>query len=146
MAAVPADLPAPVAAALRLWHEFVRRRDMSELHTIVHPDANFRSPMAFAPYQSAAALILVISTVMNVFEDFEYQREFATGDGLSVVLEFSARIADKSLKGVDIIRFDADGKIVEFEVMVRPLVSLQLLGAEMAARIGDKLPAFKGKA
>ena len=73
MAAIPADLPAPVAAALRRWHEFVRRRDMSELHTIVHPDAIFRSPMAFAPYQPAAALILVISTVMTVFEDFEYQ-------------------------------------------------------------------------
>jgi hypothetical protein len=145
MTAISAHLPAPVAAALQRWHEFVRRRDMSELHTIVHPDAIFRSPMAFAPYQPAAALILVIGTVMTVFEDFEYHREFATGDGLSVVLEFSARIADKRLKGVDIIRFDADGKIVEFEVMVRPFVSLQMLGAEMAARIGDKLPAFKGK-
>ncbi len=146
MTAIPAHLPPPVAASLQLWHEFVRRRDMSELHTIVHPEAIFRSPMAFAPYQPAATLILVISTVMTVFEDFEYHREFATGDGLSVGLEFSARIADKSLKGVDIIRFDADGKIVEFEVMVRPYLSLQLLGAEMAARIGGKLPAFKGKA
>ena len=119
---------------------------MSELHTIVHPEAIFRSPAAFAPYQPAAALILVISTVMTVFEDFQYHREFVSGDGLSVVLEFSARVAGKSLKGVDIIRFDPDGRIVEFEVMARPFAGLQALGAEMAARIGDQLPHFKGKA
>jgi hypothetical protein len=145
MTAISAHLPAPVAASLQRWHEFVRRGDMRELHTIVHPEAIFRSPMAFAPYRPAAALILVIGTVMTVFEDFQYHREFASGDALSVVLEFSARIAEKSLKGVDIIRFDADGRIVEFEVMVRPFSALQLLGAEMAARIGDKLPGFKGK-
>ena len=146
MTAIQAHLPTPVAAALQRWHEFVRRRDMSELHTIVHPEAIFRSPAAFAPYQPAAALILVISTVMTVFEDFQYHREFVSGDGLSVVLEFSARVAGKSLKGVDIIRFDPDGRIVEFEVMARPFAGIQALGAEMAARIGDQLPHFKGKA
>jgi hypothetical protein len=67
-------------------------------------------------------------------------------DGMSVVLEFSAMVGDKKLKGIDLIRFDEAGLIVEFEVMVRPLSGLQALGAEMGARLSQHLPAFKDKA
>ncbi|TXT07529.1 hypothetical protein VHUM_03249 [Vanrija humicola] len=120
-------------------------RDLSRLETIVHPNAVFRSPMSHSAYTPRAALILALSTVITIFEDFKYHRELATDDGLSVVLEFSAKANGKSLKGIDLIRFDEDGKIVEFEVMVRPLSGLQALGGEMGKRLGDKLPAFKAK-
>ena len=80
---------------------------------------------------------------MGVFRDFKYQRQFASADGYSVVLEFSARVGDKQLKGVDLIEFDANGKIVEFEVMVRPLSGLQALGAEMGQRLAAFLPAYQ---
>jgi hypothetical protein len=118
--------------------------DLKALPSLLHPDAVFRSPMAFPPYQSAQAVTLVLNTVMGVFENFSYHRELASGDGLSVVLEFSANVGDKQLKGIDLIRFDAQGKIVEFEVMIRPLNGLQALGAEMGRRLGQHLPAFKG--
>jgi hypothetical protein len=62
---------------------------------------------------------------------------------LSVVLEFSAAVGDKSLKGIDMIRFDEEGKIVDFEVMIRPFNALQALGAEMGARLAASLPADK---
>lgn len=138
-----AHLNANAAASLATWHDMVARRDMSGLGAIVHPDAAFRSPMAFKPYHSAQAVTLILSTVMTVFEDFEYHRELVSEDGLSVVLEFSARVGERSLKGIDLIAFDADGKIVDFEVMVRPLNGLQSLGAEMGARLAAFLPAFK---
>ncbi|MDQ0012913.1 hypothetical protein J2W23_001292 [Variovorax boronicumulans] len=124
----------------------IAHNDLGELHTIVHPDAVFRSPMAISAYTSAPALILALSTVIQVFEDFEYHRQLASDDGLDVVLEFSARIGDKKLKGIDLIRFDDQGQIVEFEVMVRPMSGLQALGGEMGKRLADKLPAFKEKA
>jgi hypothetical protein len=59
---------------------------------------------------------------------------------LNVILEFSAAVGDRELKGVDLIRFDEAGKITEFEVMVRPLSGLQALGTEMGKRIGHLLP------
>ncbi len=99
--------------------------------------------MAHTPYGPAPALILVLSTVIQVFEDFTYHREAATADGLSVVLEFSARVGDKKLKGVDLITFDEAGLITAFEVMVRPMSGLQALGAEMGARLASALPQFK---
>jgi hypothetical protein len=135
-----------VATSLAAWHDMIARRDMRQLATIVHPDASFRSPMAFNAYASAEAVLLVLGTVIDVFEDFAYHRELASDDGLNVVLEFSARVGDKKLKGIDLVRFDEHGKIVEFEVMVRPLSGLQALGQAMGERLGAKLPAFKSPA
>ena len=112
------------------------------LPTIVHAEAVFRSPVAHKAYHSAGALILALTTVSTVFEDFAYHREFVSADRLNVVLEFSAQIGGKELKGVDLIRFNAEGMIVEFEVMVRPLSGLQALAAAMGARLAGGLGAF----
>jgi len=146
MTSLPAHVPAAVAASLAHWHEMIERRDLGQLAAIVHPDAVFRSPMAHSPYGPASALILVLNTVIQVFEDFSYHRQLASDDGLAVVLEFSARVGDKQLKGIDFIQFDAQGLIREFEVMVRPMSGLQALGGEMGARLAKVMPGFKVKA
>ncbi|KGW13852.1 hypothetical protein X899_5381 [Burkholderia pseudomallei TSV 25] len=143
MTSIPGAVHPCVRQSLERWHAMVAARDMSTLADIADPNAVFRSPIAHSAYAGAAALTLAIGTVVNVFEEFTYHRQMATDDGLSVVLEFSARVGDKRLKGIDLIRFDEAGKIVEFEVMVRPASGLQALGAEMGARIGARLPEFK---
>lgn len=146
MSQAPKNIHPAVARSLDLWYQMVANNDLSDLHTIVHPDAIFRSPMAISAYTPASALILALSTVIQVFEDFTYHRQMASDDGLNVVLEFSALIGEKKLKGIDFIRFNEQGQIVEFEVMVRPMSGLQALGTEMGRRLSDKLPAFKVKA
>ena len=135
-----------VAASLAKWHAMVENKNLEDIASIIHADATFRSPMAFKPYHSAQAVMLLLRTVLTVFEDFAYHRQLATGDGLSVVLEFSARVGEKTLKGVDLIQFDADGLITDFEVMIRPFNGLQALGAEMGARLAHLLPAYKAGA
>lgn len=131
------------AASLAIWHQGVANRDLSRLAEITHPDAVFNSPMAYKGYKSAPALILILGTVIQVFENFTYHRELVSADGLNVVLEFSANIGDRKLKGIDMIRFDSDGKIVDFEVMIRPFSGLQALGEEMGKRLGHLLPGYK---
>ncbi|HMS04772.1 MAG TPA: nuclear transport factor 2 family protein [Burkholderiaceae bacterium] len=143
MTPVPPQLHPAVRKSLEKWHEMVASHDLGDLATLVHPDAVFRSPMAHSPYGPAAALLLALQTVVQVFEDFRYHRQLASADGLNVVLEFSARVKDKQLKGIDLIRFDEQGRILDFEVMVRPFSGLQALGAEMGARLAKQLPAFK---
>lgn len=139
-----AHLQPAAARSLAMWHDMLTNRDLSTLASIVHADAIFRSPMVYAPYASAQAVVLVLNTAIQVFEDFAYHRELVSEDGLSVVLEFSARVGDKNLKGIDLIRFDEQGLIVEFEVMVRPFSGLQALGAAMSSRLGDRLSSLKG--
>ncbi len=137
------QLQPAVAESLERWHRMVASGDLSTLPSIVDADAVFRSPVANKPYASRQAVVLVLNTAYQVFENFAYHRQLATDDGLSVVLEFSANVGDKQLKGIDFIRFNDAGKIVDFEVMVRPLSGLQALGEAMGARIGAQVGAFK---
>ena len=130
-------------ATINRWHKMVASKDIAALHEIIHPDAMFRSPVAHTPYKGRDALVLALSTVINVFEDFTYHREFFTDDGKNATLEFSAHVGGKQLKGVDLIKFNDDGLIVEFEVMIRPASGLMALGEEMGKRVGAKLGEFK---
>lgn len=134
------------AASLQRWHDMVEEMDVTPLPELLHPEAVFRSPMAHSPYPGAPVVATILGTVIQVFEDFTYHRQLASADGLSVVLEFSANVKGKQLKGIDLIRFDEQGKIVDFEVMVRPMSGLQVLGEEMGRRLAPYLAANKGKA
>lgn len=125
---------------LRRWHEMVAAGDLSQVATLCAPNVVFRSPVAFTPYTGAELVAAFLQQAVQAFDDFRYHRTFSD-DERSVVLEFSARVGDKDLKGIDMIRFDAQGLMEEFEVMVRPATGLQALGAEMARRMGPILAA-----
>jgi len=127
---------------LDTWHQWLQTRDPVQLDSLMASDVVFRSPVAHTPYPGKQAIALLLSTVATVFENFVYHRQFVSEDGQSVVLEFAAEVSGKALKGIDMIRFNAEGKIVEFEVMVRPASGLQALGAEMGRRLA---PYMDGK-
>ena len=120
---------------LKIWHEIVANKDVSKLASIIHPDAVFRSPMVYKPYHGRDTLVFVLSQVIEIFEDFTYHRELMSDDGLSAFLEFTANIGDKTLKGLDLITFDEDGKIIEFEVLIRPMSGLIALAEQMGKRM-----------
>ena len=132
--------PASIATSLREWHRMIDTADLAALPALLHPDVVFRSPAAFKPYEGAPAVALILRTVFGVFSGFAYERQFATGDGFDVALEFRAQVGDRQLKGIDLIRFDADGRIVDFEVMIRPASGLQALADEMGRRLAAAMP------
>lgn len=136
-----APLQSAAAATLQRWHQMIASNDLHGLPELLHEQVVFRSPMAHTPYPGAPVVGLILNTVVKVFEGFTYHRELVSEDGLNVVLEFSAQVAGRELKGIDLIRFDAEGKIVDFEVMVRPMSGLQALGDEMARRLAPLLAA-----
>ncbi len=125
------------------WHEMVAAADLSEVEKLCAPDAVFRSPVAFSPYRGAKMVAIFLQQALQVFGDFRYHRTFFDGRS-SVVLEFSAVVSGKELKGIDMIRFDEEGRIEDFEVMVRPESGLQALAAEMKRRMLPLLAAAKG--
>ena len=118
---------------LKRWHEFVETRNPEILDEILADEVRFHSPFVWKPKAGKAITIRILTTVVTVFEDFKYVREIA--DEKNVALEFEARIGELTLRGVDLIEVDADGKIVDFEVMVRPANALQALGMEMTKRL-----------
>jgi SnoaL-like domain len=108
-------------------------KDFGQAEDLFAEDATFRSPMVFKPYESREVIKVILGAVVQVFEDFRYIAHVETGD--TAVLEFEARVGDRELQGVDILRFNDDGSIAELTVMVRPMSGLAALGEAMRAKL-----------
>jgi ketosteroid isomerase-like protein len=104
--------------------------DIAAVVALLADDVVFHSPIVFADYQGRDAVAPILYGVASVFEDFRYTAEFSSADGH--VLVFSARVGDRELDGVDILRV-VDGVIAEFTVMVRPYSAATALRERMAA-------------
>jgi hypothetical protein len=109
-------------------------KDFSQAETLFSPEVVFRSPAVFKPYSGLEALGVLLGTVAEVFEDFRYVDQVETGD--TAVLVFEARVGDRQVDGVDVLRFGEDDRIVEMTVMIRPLSGLTALAEEMGRRLG----------
>ncbi|MCO8071427.1 nuclear transport factor 2 family protein [Acinetobacter lwoffii] len=123
------------------WHEMLETRDMSVLNELLAEEVVFRSPVAFQPYPGKQVVFFILTNVIQVFEKFTYHREFISEDGNNVVLEFSANVGDKKLKGVDMIQFNEEGQMIDFEVMIRPKSGLEALAVQM----GQRMQSFQAK-
>ncbi len=121
------------ADTLRGWHEFVKTQEPEILDGILSDEVSFHSPFVWKPKLGKPITKQILITAAGVFEDFRYVREiFGENDWM---LEFEASIGELTLRGVDIIKVDDAGKIVDFEVMVRPANALQVLGLEMSKHL-----------
>ena len=115
------------------WHQYIETSNAEILDEILAESVKFHSPFIWKPKDGKAITTKILMTVTTVFEDFRYVREFY-GERI-FALEFEARIGELTLRGVDLIELGADGKIVDFEVIIRPANALQALGTEMGKRL-----------
>jgi hypothetical protein len=99
--------------------------DRAAIEAALSPDVTFISPAVFKPYQGRDATMVVLEAVSRVFEDFRYVDSFEGEDG--EVLLFAARVGDRELSGIDMLRFDEDGRVRELTVMIRPFSGLRAL-------------------
>lgn len=127
-------------ASVQRWHEMLQTADMSILNDLLAQDVVFRSPVAYNSYPGKQVVFFILTNVIQIFENFTYHREFYSEDGLNVVLEFSANVGEKKLKGIDMIQFNEQGQIIDFEVMLRPKSGLEALAAQMGQRMAAFLP------
>src|SRR5262245_55737685 len=109
-------------------------KDFSQAEALFSPEVVFNSPAVFKPYSGLDALKVLLGAVVEVFEDFRYVDQVESGD--TAVLVFAARVGDRRVDGVDVLRFGPDGRIAEMTVMVRPLSGLIALAEEMGRRLG----------
>ena len=104
-------------------------KDFERADDLFADEVVFRSPVVYKPYEGRDALKLLLGAVLQVFEDFRYIEQVETDD--CAVLMFEARVGEKQLQGVDVLRFGADDRIVEMVVMVRPMSGMQALAERM---------------
>jgi hypothetical protein len=123
---------------INAWHEFVRTKKPALLKQLLAENVQFHSPVVHTPQSGKAITLMYLMAALDVFSDnsFHYQRELL-GDEFAV-LEFSAEINGIVINGVDMITWDAEGKITDFKVMIRPLQAIKVIQDEMAMRLQAK--------
>lgn len=122
-------------SALATWHELVRTRNSSGLPALLADDAVFYSPVVYTPQVGKAITLQYLTAAFYVFlnESFHYVRELSDAHG--AILEFQVEMDGITVNGVDMLKWDDAGRIVEFKVMLRPLKAVNLIHQKMAAML-----------
>lgn len=117
------------------WHAYMADSDPQALRDLLAEDAVFHSPVVHTPQKGRDTVFAYLHAASHVLggENFRYLREIVDGD--QAMLEFQSELDGVQINGVDIIRWDNDGKISDFKVMVRPLKAINKVWEKMAAML-----------
>ena len=117
---------------LEKWHQGLKSMNSNFLDEILDDSCVFTSPIVFKPIEGKEMSKLYLMGAGQTFDmdRFKYVRELV--DGLDTALEFETYIDDISVNGVDIIRWNEEGKIIDFKVMIRPLQAIGALQKKMS--------------
>lgn len=120
---------------LERWHRMVRAQDPSDLATLLAEDAVFYSPIVHSPQRGRELTTMYLTAAFHVFfnSTFRYVREIAGPS--DAMLEFETEIDGIVVNGIDLMKWNASGQIVEFKVMIRPLKAINLIHERMAAML-----------
>jgi hypothetical protein len=140
---------AVIEEVVERWHAHLRGELPGGLDTLLDDDVVFYSPIVFAPQRGKAITALYLEAAAQTFPGdhgeapapggtpppgaFRYTKSVLGGD--TAVLEFETTMEGKYVNGVDIIRCNGEGRIIEFRVMIRPLQAVDLVHRRMAAML-----------
>jgi hypothetical protein len=136
-ATTPLDTAAQ--ATLAKWLVALEKNVFDDLPTLIAADAVYHSPVEWHPYPGHALVCLLVRTAASIFEDFRYGRQMSGGD--SAILEFFAHVGDIELKGAHLLRFNAEGKITDIDLLARPAKGVIALGNGVGGKIGPQIKA-----
>jgi len=141
------------------WHRYLQGQLPGGLDELLHDDVVFHSPIVYTPQEGKAITKLYLEAAGQTLPGDRPEGDDATGGGLGddrsggfrytkevlaghvAVLEFETTVEGKYVNGVDIIRCDDAGRIVEFRVMIRPLQAVNLVHRQMAAMLESMKPS-----
>jgi hypothetical protein len=120
---------------LESWHRLVRSREPSGLQALLAEDAVFHSPVVHTPQRGRAIVAKYLGAAFQVFfnSSFRYVREIVGPS--DAMLEFETEIDGILVNGIDLIRWNESGQIIDFKVMIRPLKAINVIHQRMAAML-----------
>lgn len=120
------------------FRQAVEARDPEALVASLAENVVFHSPILFRPIIGRAYAGHVLRAVMRVFESFSYADELHSAS--QTALEFTARVGERELQGIDLLKFDDHGQVVQLTVFVRPLTAAQALAEAVRAELAASAP------
>jgi hypothetical protein len=111
------------------------RKDLEAMRDVLREDVVLHSPILFRGFEGRDVVLQVLTHVAATLEDFSYTDELAEGD--TVALRFRAMVGDRELEGIDFLELDAEGRVAELTVFMRPMSALTAFNERMAARLAE---------
>ncbi|AXQ30460.1 nuclear transport factor 2 family protein [Solimonas sp. K1W22B-7] len=123
--------PDPIAT----WHTLLKQKDVKGLDALLADDAVFHSPVVHRPQAGKQLTKMYLAAAFAVFgnETFRYVRELRSDR--DAILEFELELDGISINGIDMIKWNDNGQITDFKVMLRPLKAVNLIHEKMAAML-----------
>lgn len=120
---------------LHAWHDLVRTRNTQGLDSLLADEVVFHSPVVHTPQVGKAITARYLGAAFHVFfnESFRYAREIVGAH--DAALEFQVEIDGIAVNGIDLIKWNDAGRVVEFKVMIRPLKAINLIHQKMGAML-----------
>lgn len=114
-------------------------KDLELMREALAEDVVLHSPVLFRGFEGREVVVAVLGHVIAVLEDFAYLDELAEDD--RVVLRFRAKTGDRELEGIDYLELDADGRVTELTVFMRPFSALTAFKQRMSERLAAAPPS-----
>ncbi len=120
------------------WHRYLGGELPGGLDDLLADDVVFYSPVVYTPQRGKPVTKQYLEAASQTLAGgaggtFRYTKQVLAGN--TAVLEFETSLEGRYVNGVDVIRCDADGRIVEFRVMLRPLQGIQAVHEQMGRRL-----------
>lgn len=112
----------------------IERKDLAAVAELLALDVVFHSPVTFHPFLGRETVSALLGEVAQVFEDFRYTDELAMDGAHALIFRAGVAGTDREIEGIDLLRFDEDGLIADFTVMLRPLSALVPFAQAMGER------------
>jgi hypothetical protein len=125
-------------AAPHPFRRAAEAKDLELLTETLREDVVLHSPILFRGFEGREIVSLVLTEVAASLEDLTYTDELVEGD--TVALRFKANVGDRELEGIDFLELDADGKVAELTVFMRPLSALTRFNELMTERLAAARP------
>jgi hypothetical protein len=124
--------------AIARWHRYLGGELPGGLDELLADDVVFYSPVVYTPQRGKSVTTRYLEAASRTLVGgaggaFRYTKQVLSGD--TAVLEFETTVDGRYVNGVDIIRCDDAGRIVEFRVMMRPLQGIQAVHEQMGRRL-----------
>lgn len=120
------------------WHRYLGGELPGGVGELLAEDVVFYSPVVYTPQRGKAVTTQYLEAASEALAGgadapFRYTKQVLSGD--TAVLEFETSVEGRYVNGVDIIRCDDEGRIVEFRVLIRPLQGIQAVHEQMRRRL-----------
>lgn len=119
------------------WHRIVAARDVAALAGVLAPDVTLGAPPYWKKLAGRELVQHLLGLIVATIEDFTYHREWR--DGRELALEFRGHVGGSELQGIDLITLDAEGRIQNLDVLMRPVNGIEALRDRIAPRMAEYL-------